>query len=128
MKQKIKQFLKLNSTKILIAIVLLFVSFYFSETTPPAKDSFYIKTQTSGWTMPPIPGGLDVSYYGSPLKSISKDCPYSCTNASSINWEIDNYFYFIFDLLFWYFTSCLIVSVYDRLKTKSKKSFAEKNL
>ena len=133
-KQTIKQFLRPSLIKILITIFFVFVSFYFSETQPsktmPLNPDYHPhyspeNSNDSIWYPPSVPTGLYVFYYcGSPIESISK----ACTSNGDCVYRVENYFNFVFDLLFWYFSSCLIVFSYNKLRMRNKKSLAKTDL
>jgi len=92
----LKKFLKPDWRKIVIVMIFFALSYIYTVTT----------------LIPAL--GLTFLFHGFPLGYFRITARYNVIQASKILWVG-----LLADIIFWYFLSCLIVWIYDKLKKKS---------
>jgi len=106
-KETIKQFLKLDLKKVVVASIFIILS--FSSNLPLSYFSGY-SLQTD------LTYEYEFVFYGCEIHTCHFLLPYNNSKeADYVNFYLVNSF---FNLIFWYLISCLIIFYYDKFKTK----------
>jgi hypothetical protein len=102
----VKEFLKPDWRKVLVAVILLCIVIIYSVKTEDLPFNCPSGSACGMLVQKKFSLGYPLVFYTKVLNT---------TN------EAVNYFYLIFDLIFWYLISCIIISVWDNIKNKKNK-------
>ena len=115
MKEKIKQFLKLNSVKALLFIVIGFIAVFLGS-------NFLKYLDYLSWEAKPITFYTHLnSFFWFPLKLLHEDP--SMILYSGIEKLV---LPLLITIIYWYLLSCLIVFIYNKFKGRKQRRISEK--